>query len=172
MGKFQSYLEWQPEKFKEERAKGALDIKPFEKQKIPEWLDELDKSVLNKRISRTIIKKNASINIFDRVIVTPDAYYVADDLTIHWMLIGKLMFENIIIPNEKILNDWERMSPLSVNFLCMQVDFHNEIKLSESYRKNALSLIIKNKTKINKLFKPAFEDIRAKGFDIVFLAID
>ena len=40
MNKFQSYMEWLPEKFREEKAKGTLDIKkqPDKKESLPEWL--------------------------------------------------------------------------------------------------------------------------------------
>lgn len=173
MNKFQSYLEWLPEKFKEERAKGTLDVKPSQKDEIPKWLKMANDIISRNRFGKELVKKNSDIVVNERLIVTTNDYYVASDTTIHYIMIGKMMIENIIPRNEKTLNEWNDKNPKYIKFLAMQVDFDNEIKLSESYE-SALDYITppQYQRQIKEMFKVSFDKLRAKGFKIVLKVIE
>jgi len=174
MNKFQSYLEWMPEKFKEERAKGTLDVKPSQKDELPEWLKMANNIISRNRFGKEIVKKNSNVVVNDRLIIMPNDYYVCDDTTIHYIMIGKLMIDNIIKREQNFLNLWSEMDPSFVKFLAMQVDFNDEIKLSESYGYDALRHFKgpQNKAKIAKMFKTSFNKLRGKGLKIILEKID
>lgn len=174
MNKFQSYMEWMPEKFKEERAKGTLDIKPSQKEEIPEWLKMANNIISRNRFGKEIVKKNSNVIVNDRLIVTSTDYYVCDDTTIHYIMIGKLMLDNIIPRRQNVLDLWTEMDPSFTKLLAMQADFDNEIKLSESYGYDALRHFKgpQNKAKIENMFRSGLNKLRKQGFKIKWESIE
>jgi len=168
MNKFQSYLEWLPEKFKEERAKGTLDVKAKpEKKVIPEWL-KLPLAAF-KNFGSPI--KNGKPIIDERLVLTPNDYYAADR-GIHMSIIAWLMSKGVVPQNSELLYEWHNKSPNVTNLLCLQVDFNDQIRLSESYNFNGLGYLMQDQAAIKRKFAIPLKKLEAQGFEIVWEAID
>lgn len=165
-----AYLEWLPEKFREERAKGTLEVKtkPPVQKRLPGWLS-FPLNILKR--NRQDVYKNGKLLINDRLVLLSNDYYHVEDTTIHYMIVAYLMAQGLIPQKEDLLN-FEDKLPTQTKMIAMQVDFKNIIRLSESYHDNVIQYIQKHEQQMEEQFHGAIKKLQKQGFKIRWESIE